>query len=75
MMDPVFSGLNLQDTLAVADPLAILVLLGAVAGAVSLSVTRGVNTCPAEASGNQPPRADDFVTAWLDGLLIPSFHR
>lgn len=75
MMDPVFSGLNLQDTLAVADPLAVLVLLGAVAGAVSLSVTRGVNTCPAEASGNHPPRADDFVTAWLDGLLIPSFHR
>jgi len=75
MMDPVFSGLNLQDTLAIADPLAALVLLGAIAGAVSLSVTRGVNTCPAEASGNQPPRADDFVTAWLDGLLIPPFHR
>jgi hypothetical protein len=75
MMDPVFGGLNPEDTLAIADPLAVLVLLGAVAGAVSLSVTRGINTCPAEASGNQPPGADDFLTAWLDSLLIPSFHR
>ena len=67
-MDSVFSGSNLKDILAMADPLAIVVLLGGVAAAVSLSVTRGINTCLAEASGNQPPKADEVVTAWLDSL-------
>jgi len=74
-MDTVFSGSNLQDILAMADSLAVVVLLGAVAAAASLSVTRGINTCLAEASGNQPPKADDVMTAWLDSLAhaaIPS---
>lgn len=51
-----------------ADSMAVVVLLGAVAAAASLSVTRGINPCLAEASGNQPPKADDVVTAWLDSL-------
>ena len=67
-MDPVFGGLDLQDNLATSDPLAILVLLGTVAAAVSVSVARGINTCLAEASGNRTPKADDAVTAWLDSL-------
>ena len=67
-MDPVFGGLDLQDNLATSDPLAILVLLGTVAAAVSVSVARGINTCLAEASGNRTPKADDVVTAWLDSL-------
>ncbi len=74
-MDTVFSGSNLKGILAMADPLAVVVLLGAVAAAASLSVTRGINTCLAEASGNQSPKADDVVTAWLDGLAhaaVPS---
>ena len=49
-MDPVFSGPNVQNSLAMADPLAVLVLLGAVAAAASLSVTEGINTRLAEAS-------------------------
>jgi len=68
-MDPVFSGPNLQDSLAIGDPLAVLVLLGAVAAAASLSVTENINICLTEASGNQPPKAEDVVTAWLDSLL------
>lgn len=74
-MDNVFSGSNSKDILAMADPLAVLVLLGGVAAAVSLSVTRGINTFLAEASGNQPPKADEVVTAWLDSLAhaaVPS---
>jgi len=74
-MDPVFSGLDLRDNLATADPLAILVLLGTVAAAVSVSVAKGINTCLAEASGNRTPKADDVVTAWLDSLAhaaVPS---
>jgi hypothetical protein len=74
-MDTVFSRSNLQDILAMADSLAVVVLLGAVAAAASLSVTRGINTCLAEASSNQPPKADDFMTAWLDSLThaaVPS---
>ena len=74
-MDPVFGGLDLQDNLATSDPLAILVLLGTVAAAVSVSVARGINTCLAEASGNRTPKADDAVTAWLDSLAhaaVPS---
>jgi hypothetical protein len=74
-MDPVFSGPNFQDSLAMADPLAILVLLGAVAAAASLSVTEGINTCVAEASGDPPPKADDIVTRWLDSLLMPPLNR
>jgi hypothetical protein len=74
-MNPVFSGPNIQDILAMADSLAVVVLLGAVAAAASLSVTGGINTCPAEASGNQPPKADDVVTAWLDSLLMPPLNR
>jgi hypothetical protein len=74
-MDPVFSGPNFQDSLAMADPLAILVLLGAVAAAASLSVTEGINTCLAEASSDQHPKADDVMTKWLDGLLMPPLNR
>jgi len=55
--------------------LAILVLLGAVAAAASLSVTEGVNTCLAEAGGDQSPKADDVVTKWLDSLLMPPLNR
>jgi hypothetical protein len=74
-MDPIFSGPNLQDSLAMADPLAILVVLGAVAAAASLSVTEGINTCLTEAGNDQYPKADDVVTKWLDGLLMPSLNR
>ncbi len=74
-MDPVFSGPHIQDSLAMADPLAVLVLLGAVAAAASLSVTEGINTRLAEVSGGQPPKADDVVTAWLDSLLMPPLNR
>jgi hypothetical protein len=73
-MDPVFSGPHIQDSFAMADPLAILVLLGAVAAAASLSVTEGA-TPLAEATGGQPPKADDVVTAWLDNLLMPTLNR
>jgi hypothetical protein len=74
-MDTVSSGSNLKDILAMADSLAVVVLLGVVAAAASLSVTRGINTCLAEASGNQPPKADEVVTTWLDSLAhaaVPS---
>ena len=74
-MDPVFNGPNIQDSLAMADPLAILVLLGAVAAATSLSVTEGINTRLAEVDGGQPPKADDVVTKWLDSLLMPPLNR
>jgi hypothetical protein len=74
-MDPIFSGPNMQDSLAMADPLAILVLLGAVAAAASLSVTEGINTCLAEAGSDQLPKADDVVTKWLDSLLMPPLNR
>ena len=74
-MDPIFSGPNIQDSLAMADPLAILVLLGAVAAAASLSVTEGINTCLAEVGGGQSPKADDVMTAWLDSLLMPPLNR
>jgi len=58
-----------------ADPLAVLVLLGAVAAAASLSVTEGINTCLADVGSGQPPKADDVVTAWLDNLLMPPLNR
>ena len=58
-----------------ADPLAILVLLGAVAAATSFSVTEGINSCLAEVSDGQTPKADDVVTAWLDSLLMPPLNR
>ncbi len=74
-MDPVFSGPNVQNSLAMADPLAVLVILGAVAAAASLSVTEGINTRLAEAASGQPPKADDVVTAWLDNLLMPPLNR
>ena len=75
-MDPVFAGPNLQDSLAMADPLAVLVLLGAVAAAASLSVTEGINSClTTEAGSVQTPKADDVVTKWLDGLLMPRLNR
>jgi hypothetical protein len=74
-MDPVFNGPSIQDSLAMADPLAILVLLGAVAAATSLSVTEGVNSRLAEVDGGQPPKADDVMTAWLDSLLVPPLNR
>jgi hypothetical protein len=74
-MDPVFNGPSIQDSLAMADPLAILVLLGAVAAATSLSVTEGINTRLAEVDGGQPPKADDVMTAWLDSLLVPPLNR
>jgi hypothetical protein len=65
----------MQDSLAMADPLAVLVLLGAVAAAASLSVTEGVNTCLTEAGSDQPPKADDVVIKWLDSLLMPPLNR
>jgi hypothetical protein len=74
-MDPVFNGPSIQDSLAMADPLAILVLLGAVAAATSLSVTEGINSRLAEVDGGQPPKADDVMTAWLDSLLVPPLNR
>ncbi len=74
-MDPIFSGPDFQDSLAMADPLAILVLLGAVAAAASLSVTEGANIFLTEASSDQPPKADDVVTKWLDSLLMPPLNR
>lgn len=74
-MEPIFAGSNLQDSLAMADPLAVLVLLGAVAAAASLSVTEGIGTNVAEASSGQPPEADDIVTKWLDSLLMPPVNR
>lgn len=74
-MDTVFSGPHVQDNLAMADPLAVLVLLGAVAAAASLSVTEGTNTCAAKADAGQPPKADDVVTAWLDSLVMPPLNR
>ena len=74
-MDSIFNGPNMQDSLAMADPLAILVLLGAVAAAASLSVTEGINTCLAEGSSDQSPKADDVVTKWLDSLLMPPLNR
>jgi hypothetical protein len=74
-MDPVVGGPHVQDTLAMADPLAVLVLLGAVAAAASLSVTEGGGAPEAATSADQPPRADDVVTAWLDNLVMPSLNR
>jgi len=74
-MDPIFNGPNMQDSLAMADPLAILVLLGAVAAAASLSVTEGINTCLSEAGAGESPKADDVVTKWLDSLLMPPLNR
>jgi hypothetical protein len=58
-----------------ADPLAVLVLLGAVAAAASLSVTEGIGAHVAEASSGQSPKADDVVTKWLDSLLMPPLSR
>ncbi len=64
-----------------ADPLAVLVLLGAVAAAASLSANQradapaGAAGEPAEAGG-APGRADDVVKAWLDSLTaIPAPKR
>lgn len=74
-MDPVVSGPHVQDTLAMADPLAVLILLGAVAAAASLSVTEGAGTPAVATSADAPPRADDVVTAWLDNLVMPSLNR
>ncbi len=61
-----------------ADPLAVLVLLGAVAAAASLSANEGAGA-PAVAAGSgepsgadRPGRADDVVRAWLDSLAAPS---
>ncbi len=73
-MDPIFTGPNIQDSLAMADPLAVLILLGAVAAAASLSVTEGINTCLTEArtSGDESLRADEVMTAWLDSLRMPT---
>jgi len=74
-MDPVFNGPNIQDSLAMADPLAILVLLGAVAAAPRSLSAKAINTCLAEGSSDQSPKADDVVTKWLDSLLMPPFNR
>jgi uracil-DNA glycosylase len=71
-MDPVVGGPHVQDTLAMADPLAVLVLLGAVAAAASLSVTEGAGAPAVAAGTEEPPRADDVVKAWLDSLVMPS---
>jgi len=74
-MDSIFNGPNMQDSLAMADPLAILVLLGAVAAAASLSVTEGINTCLSEAGSDDSLEADDVVTRWLDSLVMPPLNR
>ncbi len=58
-----------------ADPLAVLILLGAVAAAASLSVTEGAGAPAVATSADKPPRADDVVTAWLDNLVMPSLNR
>lgn len=67
-MDPVGIGPSVQDSLAMADPLAVLVLLGAVAAAASLSVNEEGAASPVPASPGEPARADDVVRAWLDSL-------
>ncbi len=74
-MNPVFSGPNVQDSLAMADPLAILVLLGAVAAAASLSCRESDSASTVAASPDASPRADDVVTAWLDSLGRPSLKQ
>lgn len=74
-MDPVLGGPHLQDSLAMADPLATLVLLGAVAAAASLSIKEGASMRAPEASAAEPPKPDDVVAAWLDNLVMPSLHR
>ena len=74
-----------------ADPLAVLVLLGAVAAAASLSANEGGRASTIPASPDEPARtndapcrgadgapyrkADDVVRAWLDSLAAPSLKR
>jgi hypothetical protein len=58
-----------------ADPLAVLVLLGAVAAAASLTANESAGATAAAPSPDGPPRADDVVTAWLDNLVMPSLNR
>lgn len=70
-MDPIFSGSNIQNSLAMSDPLTVLVLLGAVAAAASLSVTESITTCMAEAGEGKSLKADEVITAWLDSLRTP----
>ena len=74
-MDPVLGGSQLQDSLAMADPLATLVLLGAVAAAASLSVNESASANVHEPGAGEPPRPDAVVTAWLDNLVMPSLNR
>lgn len=74
-MDPVVGGTQVQDALAMADPLAVLVLLGAVAAAASLSATEGARAPAVATSPEKPPTADDVVKAWLDSLAAPSLKR
>ncbi len=74
-MNPVVGGPQIQDTLAMADPLAVLVLLGAVAAAASLSASDSAGTPVVAASPEKPPTADDVVKAWLDSLVAPSLKR
>lgn len=90
-MDPVTTGTNVQDSLAMADPLAVLVLLGAVAAAASLSANESGRPSTIPARPDEPPRADDascpgaddascrkaddVVRAWLDSLAAPSLKR
>lgn len=70
-MDSFFAGPNVQDSLALADPLAILVLLGAVAAAATLAVTDGITTCLTDVSGRETRNADEVIAAWLDSLRMP----
>ncbi len=58
-----------------ADPLAVLVLLGAVAAAASLSANESGRASAIPASPDERRGADDVVRAWLDSLAAPSLKR
>lgn len=66
-----------------ADPLAVLVLLGAVAAAASLSANESGRASAIPASPDERRKADDapyrkaddVVRAWLDSLAAPSLKR
>ena len=67
-MDAVFFGRNIQDSPAMSEPMAMLVHLGAVAAAVSLSATGGLKKCLFESGDAKPSKPDEVLGAWLDSL-------
>lgn len=67
-MDAVFFGRNTQDSPAIAEPMAMLVYLGAVAAAVSLSATGGLKKCLFESGDAKPSKPGEVLAAWLDSL-------